>query len=368
MDFGIGFITKNIMLPILDFFFQLVNSYGLAIIFLTLVVRFALWPLSAGSIRSMRKMQAVQPLLNKRLEELKKQYPDDPQKLQEEQMGMYKELGVNPLGGCLPLLAQMPIFFALFATLQGTPFADQKYPLSITVVPATEQLQSKNQTSAYSIYLDDKNHVPVLVRPSEVRLPIGQSFSFQVLKEDGKPFTEKPGGREVYWKILNGDTIVKLEGGRFMALQEGTAQVEALVPGLAADKGFLFVEALGRSGISGPDGIYWDVIIMIVLFGGTLLISQEISVRNNAAMTAQQKQIGQIVPIVVCGTFLFFPLPAGVLIYMVISNFVQILQSIVLYREPLPEGIQKLQAEVALASQPKEALPFEKKQRRKRKK
>ena len=56
MDFGVGFLSNNVMLPILDFFYGIVSSYGLAIIFLTLVIRFALYPLNAGSIRNMRKM------------------------------------------------------------------------------------------------------------------------------------------------------------------------------------------------------------------------------------------------------------------------------------------------------------------------
>ena len=62
MDFGIGFLTNNIMLPILDFFYGIVPSYGLAIVALTLLIRFALYPLNAGSIRNMRRMKITQPL------------------------------------------------------------------------------------------------------------------------------------------------------------------------------------------------------------------------------------------------------------------------------------------------------------------
>ena len=66
MDFGIGFLSNNVMLPILDFFYGIVPSYGLAIIALTLVIRFALYPLNAGSIRNMRKMKVANPIMQKR--------------------------------------------------------------------------------------------------------------------------------------------------------------------------------------------------------------------------------------------------------------------------------------------------------------
>ncbi|MGB3135534.1 MAG: membrane protein insertase YidC, partial [Nodosilinea sp.] len=102
MDFGIGFLTNNIMLPILDFFYGIVPSYGLAIVALTLVIRFALYPLNAGSIRNMRRMKVAQPLMQKRVKEIQERYKDNPTKLQEEMSGVYKEFG-NPLAGCFPV-------------------------------------------------------------------------------------------------------------------------------------------------------------------------------------------------------------------------------------------------------------------------
>ena len=118
MDFGIGFLSNNVMLPIIDFFYGIVPSYGLAIVALTLIIRFALYPLSAGSIRNMRKMRIVQPLMQKRMAEIKEKYKDNPQKQQEEMVNVQKEFG-NPLAGCLPLVLQMPVLLALFATLRG---------------------------------------------------------------------------------------------------------------------------------------------------------------------------------------------------------------------------------------------------------
>ncbi|MFM7714488.1 MAG: membrane protein insertase YidC, partial [Microcystis sp.] len=130
MDFGVGFISTNIMLPILDFFFRIVHSYGFAIIALTLVVRFAVFPLSAGQIRNMRKMRITQPLMKERQAEIQQRYKNDPQKQQEEMGKLMQELG-NPLAGCLPLLLQMPILLALFATLRGSPFSDINYTFDL---------------------------------------------------------------------------------------------------------------------------------------------------------------------------------------------------------------------------------------------
>ena len=101
---------------VLNFFFELTGeSYGGAIILLTLSVMIILTPLTLKSTRSMMRMQQLQPEMKR----LQKEFKDDRQKLNEELMKFYKENNINPLGGCLPLLVQMPVFIVLFRTLQG---------------------------------------------------------------------------------------------------------------------------------------------------------------------------------------------------------------------------------------------------------
>ncbi len=90
-------------------------NYGLAIIFVTIVVRSAMYPLTLKSTRSMKKMQMLAP----EMEALKKEYSDKPQEMQKKIMELYKERGVNPLGGCLPMLLQLPVFIAFFRILQN---------------------------------------------------------------------------------------------------------------------------------------------------------------------------------------------------------------------------------------------------------
>lgn len=110
---------SSIMLDALKFFYAVGgHNYGLAIIWLTIAVNLALYPLTLTSIRQMAAMQKIQP----RMQELQKKHKGEPQKLQKETMDLYKSEGVNPLGGCLPVLLKIPFFIALFWVLQGKEF------------------------------------------------------------------------------------------------------------------------------------------------------------------------------------------------------------------------------------------------------
>jgi YidC/Oxa1 family membrane protein insertase len=109
----------NIMLEVLKFFYAIGGqNYGLAIIWLTIAVNLALYPLTLSSIQQMAAMQRLQPRIN----EIQKKYKDDPKELQKEMMDAYKTEGVNPLGGCLPVLLKIPFFLALFWALQSKEF------------------------------------------------------------------------------------------------------------------------------------------------------------------------------------------------------------------------------------------------------
>ncbi len=90
------------------------GDWGLAVILLTVIVRLLLMPLTVKSLRSNAQMQAMQP----RIQQIQEMYADDPQRQQEEMRNIYLETKTNPLGGCLPLILQMPIFFALFSVLR----------------------------------------------------------------------------------------------------------------------------------------------------------------------------------------------------------------------------------------------------------
>ena len=358
MDFGIGFLSNNIMLPILDFFYGIVPSYGLAIVALTLVIRFALYPLNAGSIRNMRKMKVANPLMQKRMAEVKERYKDDPAKQQEEIKEIYSEFG-NPLAGCFPVLLQMPILFALFATLRGSPFANTNLPVNLKIVPQTaiEQVeQAPLTTKPSNVFVADGEHFQVgAVVPSGQMLGVGDTTKIELRSVDNKSLDElreeyKEEGVDItpQWNVTKGEELVAVQpDGTIQALAPGDVTIQAEVPGLAADKGFLFIEKLGRIGVTGENGeIHWDILGMIIFFGVSLYVSQQVTNSGNAAspdgQNDQQQAIAKFTPIIFSGMFLFFPLPAGVLMYMVIANVFQTIQSFILSREPLPENLQKL--------------------------
>ena len=113
IDWGfLYFITKPLFFGI-DYFFKLLGNYGLAIIAITICIRLAFFPLANFSFRSMAKMKVLQPEMV-RLKELHK---NDKMKLQQEMMALYKKEKVNPMSGCLPILVQIPVFFALYKVL-----------------------------------------------------------------------------------------------------------------------------------------------------------------------------------------------------------------------------------------------------------
>lgn len=113
--FGLKFIIRPIseyvLLPLLQFLHKFIPNYGLVIIVLSIIIKFALHPLTKQSMKSMKKMQLLQPKIN----EIKEKYKDDPQRIQKETMKLYSTYGINPMGGCLPMLLQMPILIALWS-------------------------------------------------------------------------------------------------------------------------------------------------------------------------------------------------------------------------------------------------------------
>ena len=119
----IGWLA-NVLRFFLDLFYRLVPNYGVAIIMLTVMIKILFFPLTQKSFESTSKMTMLAP----KIEELKKRFQGKPEKLNQEMMALYRKEGVNPIGGCLPLLLQMPIFFALFELLnnafdlRGAPF------------------------------------------------------------------------------------------------------------------------------------------------------------------------------------------------------------------------------------------------------
>ncbi len=380
MDFGIGFISNNIMLPILDFFYGIVPSYGLAIIALTLVIRFAVYPLSAGQIRNMRKMKIVQPLMKSRQEEIKQRYQNDPAKQQEEMGKLMQEFG-NPLAGCLPLLLQMPILFVLFATLRGSPFTDTPYTVDVQIFPQ-EQIEriipQPFATKAQNIYIDDGVHYKLAaLLPSGNKLAVGEDTRIEFQTLEGKTLSgllaEYPENNITpQWEVTKGAERIQIaDDGTITPLAPGDATIEVKLPGIAANTGFLFIKALGQVGVIDDDGnINFDILGMVLFFGISIYFNQQLTTAGQGGGTTdsdqQQQAMTKITPLLFSGMFLFFPLPAGVLMYIVVANLFQMGQTWFLTREPLPDNLQKILDQQEKEKKGREEMPFERKRSKKK--
>jgi YidC/Oxa1 family membrane protein insertase len=129
--------------------------------------------------------------------------------------------------------------------------------------------------------------------------------------------------------------------GKITALAPGDATVEGKIPGLAARSGFLFIKALGQVGFMTDGAVNWDIAILVGAFGASLFISQILSGMGMPA-NPQQSTANKITPVMITAMFLFFPLPAGVLLYMVVANIFQAAQTFLLSREALPDNLQAI--------------------------
>lgn len=122
MHYGFFSIISRPLNALLNFYHDAIFSkfadkwaWGFAIILVTFTIRIVIWPLHNASTRTMKRMSKLQPMMM----ELKEKYPDDPQKVQTETMKLYKEYDINPVGGCLPMFAQIPIFFGFYSMLRS---------------------------------------------------------------------------------------------------------------------------------------------------------------------------------------------------------------------------------------------------------
>jgi len=125
-------ILAQPLMYVLNFFYQYVANYGVAILLLTLVIKIIFWPLSHKSYKSMNQMKKLQPMMTK----IREKHKDDRKKMNEEIMRLYKTYKVNPLGGCLPILVQIPVFIALYQGLLGS--VELRHAPFISHIPFTD--------------------------------------------------------------------------------------------------------------------------------------------------------------------------------------------------------------------------------------
>ncbi|MDZ4833307.1 MAG: membrane protein insertase YidC [Candidatus Melainabacteria bacterium] len=347
-------LTYSFMLPVLQAFQKWTGSYGWSLVLLTLFVRAILWPLVAKQTQSMQRMSSLSPTLKK----LQTKYKNDPELMQKKLMGFYAKNRVSPVGGCLPMLLQLPIFFALFATFSGPPFGDKPIPVHVKVVAAKDTKVIKKETSNDSIpYVTAGTGAlsKVTVFPGESDVSVGTELDFGTRAVDGT----LPPEFKVHWTMKKDNKVVEPaegtidENGHAVFNKEGDYQVEALVPGIASHEPFGFVSGLGKvasgTALFKPENL--DALALIIAFGFTMWLSQKYTMATSRPkdeemdeQTRVQQDTMKILPLVTTATFFFIPLPVGVLIYIVLSNIVQSFQTWLLMKKPAAplEGLEDL--------------------------
>ncbi len=167
VNFGFFNVLAKPLLIGMNFLHDMIPNYGVAIILLTIIIKLVFWPLGTKSYKSMNEMKKIQPLMM----ELREKYKNDKQKMNQEVMGLYKTYKVNPASGCLPMLVQMPIFFALYRMLyQAIELRHAPFLGWIADLSAPERLFHFN----FSIpFMDAPHGIPVLT------LLMGASFLLQ---------------------------------------------------------------------------------------------------------------------------------------------------------------------------------------------
>ncbi len=206
IDFGWSHFIARPLVSLLRLLYGLTGNYGIAIIVLTVLVKLVFFPLSNKSFKSMSAMKKLQP----QMERLREQYKDDKQKLNQEMMELYKRYEVNPLGGCIPMIVQLPVFIGLYQGLL--------YAIELRQAPFfgwIEDLSQPDRLGALAIPFVDPPGVPVLT------LLMGGSMVIQqmMMPTTGDPIQQKmmllmpviftvmfinfPAGLVLYWLINN---------------------------------------------------------------------------------------------------------------------------------------------------------------------
>jgi YidC/Oxa1 family membrane protein insertase len=194
IDFGFFDPVAKPMLFILNLFYSFIPNYGLAIIFLSIAIKVIFWPLTHKSQKSMKEMQKIQP----KIAELKEKYKDNKEELNRKTMEFYKTNKVNPLGGCLPILIQIPVFFALYRVLLNSielrhaPFIS----FWINDLAAKDPTYISPLLMGASMFMQQKM-TPTVGDPAQAKIMLVMPIMFTFM------FLSFPSGLVIYWLVSN---------------------------------------------------------------------------------------------------------------------------------------------------------------------
>jgi YidC/Oxa1 family membrane protein insertase len=200
VDYGWLWFISIPLFKILTFIHSIIGNWGFSIIVLTMIVRGVMFPLTKAQYTSMAKMRLLQP----KLMELRERYKDDRQKIGTETMKLYKSEKVNPLGGCLPLLIQMPIFIALYWTLmESTELRQSSFMLWITDLSVKDPFFVLPILYGVTMFYLQKMSPTPVTDPVQRKVFMAMPFVFTFM------FCTFPAGLTLYWLVSNCFTILQ---------------------------------------------------------------------------------------------------------------------------------------------------------------
>ena len=320
------------------------GNLGIGIILLTIIVRLAMWQLSFSQQKSMREMQRFQPEM-KRIQD---RFKSDPQRMQQEMMTFYKKHNFNPMGGCLPLFIQMPIFILLYSALISPQFislvnGQDSHFLFIKRLDATLK-GATGQSNDGTFELGGKNDMFV-INKDKVNIVLLDGTEIENVKTNSKKALVVMGdiepGQDIDFKI----SLDNLEGLKFAQLEKvksAKVSVSDRTTREIEDIEFQREGDILKASVptkTSSSGFNFDVFTLIVIFGLTMFFSQKfmMSTQKNKDIdpqqAAMQKMMGFTMPIMLTATFFFIPIPAGVLLYLVVSNIFQVGQTVIINKQ-----------------------------------
>ena len=325
---------------------NITGSYGMAIIALTIIVRIAMWPLGVSQQRSMRAMQILQP----KMKLIQERYKNDPQTMQMKMMEFYKENKFNPMSGCLPLLIQMPIFIMLYAALISPQFmqeAGNSHFLFIDRIDKT--LRGSAGTSYDGNFSVSGGDRFIVYKNAKINIGDETIERNNIIKKNAVEVQgDVKAGETVDLKIslnninLKFDELEKITSAEIDIQNMKTREVET-VNFERRDN----ILAASMPTTQPKDEFNLDVLILILLFAGTMILTQKIMMAttktaNQDPMQAQmQKMMGTMMPVMIIFMFVIAPIPAGVLLYLVVSNIFQVIQTVVINKQLAAEDMAK---------------------------
>lgn len=199
IDFGYFSIIAKPLLHVLKFFYSYIGNYGVAIIFLTIIIKLLFWPLTQKSYVSMKNMQKLQPQMQK----IREKYKNNREKQNLEMMELYKTHRVNPMGGCLPMLVQIPVFFALYKVLLGAiELRQAPFAFWITDLSLKDPYYVTPLVMGLTMFIQQKL-TPSTMDPTQAKIFMLMPVIFTFL------FLNFPSGLVIYWLVNNLLTILQ---------------------------------------------------------------------------------------------------------------------------------------------------------------